>query len=114
MNVCRQISRRSVENCKTNEGILSQTHQPKKKASKIKKAIKGAIVEVSKAIGKTFAAAVITTMIVIWTDVIGYANAIRPSFAIGGEWIFIIGVFCAAYYIISNTMSKNKKATQQK
>lgn len=117
MNVLRRLLTR----CSRNEAVMenSEINQYSKpcepeKATKINQAIKSAVKEATAAIGKTFAAAVVTTIITVETAVIDYANASRQSFAIGGEWIFVILLFCASYYITEKLMSKNKKATQQK
>ena len=113
MNVLRQNGARCVENGKEFEGILSQTFQSKKKASKIKEAIKSFIIESIKTIGKTLTTAIITTVIVKATKLLEIANADRPQFAIGGEWILIILIFCFVYWLIENFEQKNKKATHK-
>lgn len=118
MDVSRWLLFGSKRNETVNEDYeinkSTMSHQVKRQLWKTKKIINNIISETFKALGKTISATVITATIVISTDLIGYANSNRPSFAIGGEWILIIGVFCGVYYLISIMMSKNKKATQQK
>jgi len=81
---------------------------------RIIKAIKAILIELMRMTIKILASLGITVAFVNVTDLITLANADRPAFAVGGEWILIALVFFGSLYLMELSVKWAEKKPLKK